>query len=154
PRADRLKGTAMDFLQNLFIDFGQQALSSVTAAFIIAAIGLNVHFGFTGLLNFGQAGFMLIGAYGFAVTVKFAGGSFWLGILVSILATIAFAFVLGIPTLRLRGDYLAIVTIAAAEIVRIVGGNQLLQHWTGGVNGIIGSDYQKPFWELSPFPQT
>ena len=52
---------------------------------VIAAIGLNIHFGFTGLLNIGQAGFMLIGAYGFAITVRFTQ-NFWLGVAVSLLA--------------------------------------------------------------------
>ncbi len=92
-------------------------------SFAIAAIGLDIHFGYTGLLNIGQAGFMLLGAYGFAITVKF-GGPFWLGVLVAIVVAILFAFILGVPTLKLRGDYLAIVTIAAAEIVRIIGGNR------------------------------
>ncbi|HEY8318721.1 MAG TPA: branched-chain amino acid ABC transporter permease [Amnibacterium sp.] len=142
----------MDFLSGLFIDFGQQILSSVTAAFAIAAVGLNLHFGYTGLLNFGQAGFMLLGAYGFAITVEMHGG-FWLGVLVAIIAAVLFALLLGIPTLRLRGDYLAIVTVAAAEIVRIVGGNQGLAPITGGAAGILGSVYQPAFTALSPFPQ-
>ena len=142
----------MDFLSGLFIDFGQQILSSVTAAFAIAAVGLNLHFGYTGLLNFGQAGFMLLGAYGFAITVEMHGG-FWLGVLVAIIAAVLFALLLGIPTLRLRGDYLAIVTVAAAEIVRIVGGNQGLSPITGGAAGILGSVYQPAFTALSPFPQ-
>ena len=143
----------MAFLSDLFTDFGAQLLSSVTLAFAISAIGLNLHFGYTGLLNIGQAGFMLLGAYGFALTVKF-GGSFWLGVLVGILAAVVFALILGIPTLKLRGDYLAIVTIAAAEIVRIVGGNQALGPITGGAAGISGSVYQGSFTALSPFPQS
>lgn len=142
----------MSFLSDLFTDFGAQLLSSVTLAFAIAAIGLNLHFGYTGLLNFGQAGFMLLGAYGFALTVKY-GGPFWLGVLVGVLAAVVFALILGIPTLRLRGDYLAIVTIAAAEIVRIVGGNQALGPVTGGAAGINGAVYQGAFTALSPFPQ-
>jgi neutral amino acid transport system permease protein len=143
----------MDFLSSLFTDFGTQILSSVTAAFAIAAIGLNLHFGYTGLVNIGQAGFMLIGAYGFAITGRFSG-SFWLAVLVAIAASVAFALLLGIPTLKLRGDYLAIVTIAAAEIVRIVGANQSLAPWTGGAAGIPGRDYQHTFIQLSPLPHS
>ena len=143
----------MDFLGTLFIDFGAQILSSVTAAFAIAAVGLNLHFGYTGLLNIGQAGFMLLGAYGFALTVQ-AGGGFWLGVVVAILAAVVFALLLGIPTLRLRGDYLAIVTIAFAEIIRIVGGNQQFASVTGGESGIPGTVFQPAFRALSPFPQT
>jgi neutral amino acid transport system permease protein len=142
----------MDFLATLFTDFGAQILSTVTAAFAIAAIGLNLHFGYTGLLNIGQAGFMLLGAYGFAITVRF-GGPFWLGVLVALLAATVFALILGLPTLKLRGDYLAIVTIAAAEIVRIVGGNQQLGPITGGVAGIGNQVYSPSFTALSPFPQ-
>jgi neutral amino acid transport system permease protein len=142
----------MDFVNQLFIDFGQQILSSVTAAFAIAAIGLNVHFGYTGLINIGQAGFMLVGAYGLAITVELGGG-FWLGVLIALVAAVIFALVLGLPTLKLRGDYLAIVTIAAAEIVRVVGDNQSLSQWTGGAAGIPGRVYQGTFTALSPFPQ-
>jgi neutral amino acid transport system permease protein len=143
----------MDFLNSLFTDFGAQILTSGTAAFAIAAIGVNIHFGYTGLLNFGQAGFMLIGAYGFAITIE-SGGGFWLGVLMSLLAAVLFALVLGIPTVKLRGDYLAIVTIAAAEIIRIVGGNALLEPVTGGVAGILGSQFQPAFQALSFLPKT
>ena len=141
------------FFNTLFTDFGSTLLSVITASYVIAAIGLNIHFGFTGLLNIGQAGFMLIGAYGFAITVKFTQ-NFWLGVGVSLAAAVVFALLLGLPTLKLRGDYLAIVTIAAAEIVRLVGDNQTLAHYTGGTFGIPGSVFAKPFAALSPFPQT
>ncbi|MBI5161126.1 MAG: branched-chain amino acid ABC transporter permease [Micrococcales bacterium] len=140
----------MDFLQSLVIDFGQAAFSPLTAAFIIAAIGLNVHFGFTGLLNFGQAAFMLVGAYGFAISQKF-GAPLWAAVIIAMIAAAIFALILGLPALRLRGDYLAIVTIAAAEIVRIVGANSVLQPITGGVLGVARSSYAKEFESLSPF---
>jgi branched-chain amino acid transport system permease protein len=140
------------YLNSLFTDFGSTILSVITASYVIAAIGLNIHFGFTGLLNIGQAGFMLIGAYGFAITVKFTQ-NFWLGIAVALVAAVLFALALGLPTLKLRGDYLAIVTIAAAEILRLIGDNQLLAPFTGGTFGIPGSAFSKPFAALSPFPQ-
>src|SRR3546814_6606085 len=88
-------------------------------AYCLAAMGLNVHFGYTGLLNFGQAGFLAMGAYGTAITVTYFEQSVWLGILVAILAAVVLALLLGVPTLRLRADYLAIVTIAGAEIIRL-----------------------------------
>ena len=94
------------------------AIGPATAAFAIAAIGLNVHFGYTGLLNMGQAGFMLLGAYGFAVSAG-AGLGFWPSLLIALAAVILFSLLLGVPTLQLRGDYLAIVTISAAEMVTI-----------------------------------
>jgi neutral amino acid transport system permease protein len=143
----------MGFLSSLFTDFGAQILSPVTAAFALAAIGVNIQFGYTGLLNIGQAGFMLLGAYGVAITIEF-GGPLWLGILIAIAAAVLFALVLGVPTLKLRGDYLAIVTIAAAEILRIVGGDQSLVHITGAVAGIPGTKYQGAFTDLSPFPKS
>lgn len=142
----------MDFISTLLTDFGAAILSTVTASLAIAAIGLNVHFGYTGLLNIGQAGFMLLGAYGFAISVQ-AGAPFWVALLVAIVIAVLFALILGLPTLKLRGDYLAIVTIAAAEIVRIVGGNQSLANFTGGVAGIGNQIFSPAFTALSPFPQ-
>ncbi|NDA80410.1 MAG: branched-chain amino acid ABC transporter permease, partial [Actinobacteria bacterium] len=102
----------MDFL---FIT--QQSLSAAigvnTIIFALAAIGLNMHFGYTGLLNFGQAGFLAVGAYSVAVAVVSYNISLWIALLIGIGNSIILALLLGIPTLRLRADYLAIVTIAA-----------------------------------------
>jgi len=134
-----------------FNDILQVIISPTTAAFAIAAIGLNFHYGLTGLLNMGHAGFMLIGMYGYAISVSH-GVPAWLAIIISMLSAVLFALLLGWPTLRLRGDYLAIVTIAAAEIVRIVGRSQWLKEWTGGNTGIRGKDFKAPFEALSPFP--
>ena len=63
------------------------ALGPVAIAYAVSAIGLNLQFGFTGLLNFGHVAFMMVGAYGTAATVE-AGGSLWLGIGVGILAAV------------------------------------------------------------------
>src|SRR6476660_6872797 len=81
--------------------------------FALAAIGLNVHFGYTGLLNFGQSGFLAVAAYGLA-------------------AAVVLALLLGIPTLRLRADYLAIVTIASAEIIRLTVRSVTFESTFGG----------------------
>lgn len=142
----------MDFWIGLLQSILQTALSPTTAAFVLAAIGLNVHFGFTGLMNMGQAGFMLIGAYGFGVSVVLGAG-FWPAILIAIASSIVFGLILGVPTLKLRGDYLAIVTISAAEIVRMVVKLATLQDITGGPTGIPGSKYRPVFTELSPLPE-
>jgi len=142
----------MDFWTDLLISILQTLISPTTAAFVIAAIGLNIHFGFTGLMNMGQAGFMLMGAYGFGVSVSYLGLGFWPALLVAILAAVVFAVILGIPTLKLRGDYLAIVTIAAAEILRMIFKMSLLSDVTGGPLGIHSKEYRGPFTELSFLP--
>ena len=129
------------------------AVDPQTAAVAIAVIGLNIHFGYTGLLNIGQSAFMLLGAYGFAISIT-QGWPLVVAILVGLLVAFVFALVLGVPTLKLRGDYLAIVTISAAEIVRYVGrsvGYEKLFNLTGGAQGIPGSQYRKPFTDLSFF---
>lgn len=143
----------MNFWIDLLQSILQTALSPTTAAFVLAAIGLNVHFGFTGLMNMGQAGFMLIGAYGFGVSVSFFGLGFWPALGIAIAAALVFALILGIPTLKLRGDYLAIVTISAAEIIRMTVKLAVLQDVTGGPSGIPGQQYRPVFTELSPLPE-
>lgn len=139
----------MDFL---FII--QQALSSAigvnTIIFALAAIGLNMHFGYTGLLNFGQAGFLAVGAYTTAVLVVSYNFSLWTALGVSILTSTVFALILGLPTLRLRADYLAIVTIAAAEIIRQIARSATFNDTLGGSDGITGK-FGKQFFDLNPF---
>jgi neutral amino acid transport system permease protein len=118
-------------------------------AYAVSAVGLSVHFGFTGLLNFGMAGFMIIGAYGFAISILTFHFPWWAAILVSIAASLVFAAILGIPTLRLRADYLAIVTIAAAEIVRLLLSSTLFVDYTNGDDGLGG--YHDSFRASNPF---
>lgn len=126
------------------------AVGVPAAAYALAAMGLNIHFGYTGLLNFGQVGFMLVGAYGTAITVD-QGGSLWLGIVLGVLASVALGLLLGIPTLRLRADYLAIVTIAVAEIIRLVSRSNRLSGLTNGVFGI--QEFADDFFDLNPIPK-
>src|SRR5437016_2679827 len=118
------------------------------AVYALAAVGLNVQFGYAGLWNFGQAGFLLVGGYGTAIAVNSWG--LWLpwAVLVGIAASVLLGLLLGIPTLRLRGDYLAIVTIAAAEILRIVVNSTKVQSVTGGPQGIGG--FANWFFEHNP----
>jgi len=140
----------MDWLRVLAQTAGE-LIAPTTAAYALAAIGLNVHFGFTGLLNMGQAGFMLLGAYGFAIAT-INGAALWQAVLVAMAAGAAFAPILGIPTLKLRGDYLAIVTISAAEIIRMVGRSTVLDAYTGGSSGLTGNSFKGTFQALSPLP--
>ena len=105
----------------LILQLTLQAFFGLDAVvFIIAALGLNVQFGYAGLLNFGQAAFMAAGAYGLGMSTYYWGVSWWWGILFGAMYAAALALVVGVPTLRLRADYLAIVTIALAELVRLV----------------------------------
>jgi branched-chain amino acid transport system permease protein len=124
------------------------AFGPLAAAYAIAAIGLNVHFGYTGLLNFGHVAFLMAGAYGTAITVD-EGGSLWLGVVVGIGAALVLGLLFGLPTLRLRADYLAIVTIAAGEVLRtwVRSGDE--QSLTGGVFGIAA--FADDFLDLNPF---
>jgi len=99
----------------------------------------------------GQAGFMLLGAYGFAISI-IAGLPIFVAILIALGCAVIFALVLGIPTLKLRGDYLAIVTISAAEIIRMVGRSSLMTNITGAAQGLTGNSYRGPFTDLSFLP--
>src|SRR4051794_11949152 len=116
----------------------QAAIGSQAIFFILLAIGLNMHFGYTGLLNFGQVGFALLGAFGLAVAVLRWGLPWWAGVIIGLLASVVLALLLGLPTLRLRADYLAIVTIAAAEILRLVFRSVGATDVTGGTRGLSG----------------
>lgn len=126
------------------------AIGVQTIVYALAGIGLNVQFGYAGLLNFGQAAFAAIGAYGIASIVAIAGLPLWLGVVVGLLGAALFALVLGVPTLRLRADYLAIATIAAGEIVRLLLRSTSLRRYTGGSGGING--FSGDFYALNPFP--
>lgn len=107
----------------------------IAGIYTIFALGLQVQFGFTGLLNFGHAAFMAVGAYTMAILVVKASFPLWTASLAAVGAAVAFGLLLGLPTLRLRADYLAITTIAFAEIVRYVAINE--QELTGGPVGTI-----------------
>jgi neutral amino acid transport system permease protein len=131
-------------------DGARSGLGINAAVYALAAVGLNLQFGYTGLWNFGQAGFMLAGAYGAAIAVNTWGLWFVWAFLIGILAAMLLGFVLGIPTLRLRADYLAIVTIAAAEILRIIVNSTKVQSITGGPQGIVG--FANWFFDHNPIP--
>lgn len=136
----------MDIVK-ILIDAGRAAVGVPAAAYALSAIGLNLQFGYTGLLNFGHVASMLVGAYGMAITVDM-GGSIWLGIPVGILAAIVLGLLLGFPTLRLRADYLAIVTIAAGEILRITVRSSWAEPLTKGIFGI--QSFADEFFDLNP----
>ena len=118
--------------------------------FSLAAMGLNMHYGYTGLLNFGQAVFMAAGAYGLSMAVVTLGLNFWWGLLLGIVIfPLLLALIMGVPTLRLRADYLAIVTIAASEMFRIIARSPSLDRWTGSSDGLTA--FANRFYDFNPF---
>ena len=136
------------------------SLAGHAGTYVLLAIGLNVVVGFAGLLDLGYAAFFAIGAYTYAL---FASQQllaspihhayhfpFWLMMFVGLLIAASAGAVLGFPTLRLRGDYLAIVTLGFGEIVPNVFYN--LDQWTGGINAIGGIDQPVlPAWITGPW---
>lgn len=139
----------MDWLQ-ILSNSASSILSPATLGYALAALGLAMHFGFAGLLNMGIAGFMAIGAYGYAISILTFGLPWWLAALVGLGAAAVFALILGIPTLRLRGDYLSIVTIAAAEVVRLFFLTTAFDEVTGSADGLSG--YHASFRASNPIP--
>jgi branched-chain amino acid transport system permease protein len=117
--------------------------------FALLAIGINVQFGYTGLLNFGQIAFAMLGGFGIAVSVTQWGLSFWLGVVIGILAAVVLALLLGLPTLRLRTDYLAIATIATAEGLRLLFRSVSATPVTGGTRGLAA--FNRDFVALAPW---
>jgi ABC-type branched-subunit amino acid transport system permease subunit len=122
-------GTQKDFIGS-FADAG---------VFVLLALGLNVVVGFAGLLDLGYAAFFAIGAYTMAYGASGYSGldiPFWIMLWVGLVVAALFGLLLGAPTLRLRGDYLAIVTLGFGEIVPVVFLNA--DSYTNGTNGITG----------------
>ena len=122
--------------------FWQEVLVDQIGVFVLLAVGLNVVVGYAGLLDLGYIAFYAIGAYSGAywtgalpVHPPFHVNPFW-AIPLAVLAAMLAGVVLGAPTLRLRGDYLAIVTLGFGEIIQIVATN--LQGVTGGAEGVSG----------------
>jgi branched-chain amino acid transport system permease protein len=135
---------------DLIISNALYAAITVNAiGYALIAIGLNVHFGYTGLLNFGQAGFAAIGAYAVSVTIAQYDWSLWAAIPLIFVGGMALGLILGIPTLRLRADYLAIVTIAAAEIIRLILSSERFRWLFGGTDGLQG--FTGDLGDLNPF---
>jgi branched-chain amino acid transport system permease protein len=122
-------------------------LGILVLTYVMLAWGLNIVVGLAGLLDLGYVAFYAVGAYSYALLAQHFGWSFWLCLPVAGILTALWGIILGFPVLRLRGDYLAIVTLAFGEIIRLV-----LLNWhefTGGPNGI--SDIPRPSFFGVPF---
>jgi branched-chain amino acid transport system permease protein len=110
--------------------------------YILMGMGLNIVVGFAGLLDLGYVAFFAIGAYTMAVLTStgdlgIAGWSFWAALPVCVAAAALAGVILGIPVLKMRGDYLAIVTLGFGEIIRILVLSDLLKPFIGGAQGVL-----------------
>jgi branched-chain amino acid transport system permease protein len=125
------------------------------ALFILMGLGLNITLGFAGLLDLGFVAFYAIGAYTVGLLTSYGifglqHVSFWVAVPIAVLVSMGAGFVLGLPVLGVRGDYLAIATLGFGEIVRLLAGSDFLAPFFGGPQGIIG--IQKPcIGILEPF---
>lgn len=123
---------SFDFLSATDFWIGVGILAGIYGIF---ALGLQLNVGFTGVLNFGQAGFMAIGAYSSIILTVDVGLPFLLSLPISIAITILAGLLIGLPSLRLRSDYFSIATIAFSEIIRDIIQNA--RDLTGGNQGTI-----------------
>jgi branched-chain amino acid transport system permease protein len=110
----------------------------VAGIYAVFTLGLQVNVGFTGILNFGQAGFMAIGAYAMGILILRYHWSPWAALPAATAVAVVAGLLVGIPALRLSPDYLAMATIAGAQIVQIAAQNG--GSFTGGNNGLLGFD--------------
>ena len=119
---------------------GAVDIATLILIYVMLGLGLNIVVGLAGLLDLGYVGFYAVGAYTYALLAHYFGLSFWICLPLAGLMAATFGFLLGFPVLRLRGDYLAIVTLGFGEIIRLLLVN--LTDWTGGPDGI--SSIPKP----------
>jgi branched-chain amino acid transport system permease protein len=118
-------------------DFGGVLLT--VTLYVLVALGLNIVVGYAGLLDLGYVGFYAVGAYGVAVlTSQQAAWPFLLALPVAVLAALVSGVILGGPTLRVRGDYLAIVTLGFGEIIRLIAVNSESLGAAAGIPDIAG----------------
>ncbi|MDR2990978.1 MAG: high-affinity branched-chain amino acid ABC transporter permease LivM, partial [Burkholderiaceae bacterium] len=113
---------------------GAVDVATLALIYVILGLGLNIVVGFAGLLDLGYVGFYAIGGYTYAMLNQYFGLTFWECLPLAMMMAALFGFLLGFPVLRLRGDYLAIVTLGFGEIIRMMANN--LTSLTGGPDGI------------------
>lgn len=125
---------ALALIWPFFASRGSVDLATLVLIYVMLGLGLNIVVGLAGLLDLGYVAFYAVGAYSYALLYQYFGLSFWVCLPLAGLFAATFGFILGFPVLRLRGDYLAIVTLGFGEIIRILLNNWT--HLTGGPNGI------------------
>ncbi len=154
---------ALPFINNPVIDTPETSFESVLfyplVMFAIMAVGLNVVVGKSGILDLGYVAFFAIGAYTQAVFGIFTDLNFWLVLLLGMGFAMLAGILLGVPALRLRGDYLAIITLGFGEIVRIIAVNTEAIGGAAGLTGIpspppiLGMEFSvqdlRPYYWLS-----
>ncbi|AOE78141.1 high-affinity branched-chain amino acid ABC transporter permease LivM [Pseudomonas lurida] len=149
PRTQRYIIIALIVAALIWPFFGSRGavdIATLILIYVLLGLGLNIVVGLAGLLDLGYVGFYAVGAYTYALLSHYLGWSFWICLPLAGMAAATFGFLLGFPVLRLRGDYLAIVTLGFGEIIRLFLRN--LTDITGGPNGI--SSIPKPtFFGLS-----
>jgi len=119
---------------------GAVDIATLILIYVMLGLGLNIVVGLAGLLDLGYVGFYAVGAYTYALLSHYFGLGFWICLPIAGMMSALFGFLLGFPVLRLRGDYLAIVTLGFGEIIRLLLRN--MTGLTGGPNGI--SNIEKP----------
>lgn len=115
---------------------------AIVALYVLLGLGMNITLGLAGLLDLGFVAFFAVGAYTVGLltsTAEFglAQWSFWQAVPFAVGFAMLFGLLLGLPILRIRGDYLAIATLGFGEIIRILAGSDLLKPWLGGPRGIL-----------------
>lgn len=139
PKGQKILGFLLILIALSWPFFGSRSqvdIATLVLIYVMLGLGLNIVVGFAGLLDLGFVGFYAVGAYTYALLYHWAGWTFWQALPFSGLAAAMFGYLLGFPVLRLRGDYLAIVTLGFGEIIRLLLIN--LTQWTGGPDGISG----------------
>jgi branched-chain amino acid transport system permease protein len=111
----------------------QTGIMTTALMYIMLGLGLNIVIGLGGMLHLGYAAFYAVGAYTYAILNQHFGISFWMALPIGAVMSMLFGILLGFPVLRLKGDYLAIVTLGFAEITRIV-----LENWNSFSSGPSG----------------
>ncbi len=124
-----LLALAYPFLSGMY----QTNIMTTALMYVILGLGLNIVIGLGGMLHLGYAAFYMIGAYTYAILNQNFGVSFWIALPLGAVIAMVFGILLGFPVLRLKGDYLAIVTLGFAEIVRIV-----MENWNDFSSGPSG----------------
>ncbi|MCG8452077.1 MAG: branched-chain amino acid ABC transporter permease [Spirochaetales bacterium] len=129
------------------VKFYQVGIVTSALMFVILGLGLNIVIGYGGLLHLGYAAFYAVGAYSYGLMYLYWGLPFWVALPFGAVSGALFGLVIGFPVLRLRGDYLAIVTLAFGEIIRLLLEN--LSGFTKGPEGIAQIPRPAFFTKLS-----